>query len=180
MKSLNNLFYHIIKCWLLCTVNIIAVITLCCVSLRGYSQVTVPYIKFEHIGTEEKPIWPLIISTKKVEIPLSYSEVEMLKQMGKKVIKDEDKALFQKNIITNQISYQLFKDYIFKHIGFFTKKQPVNLEYATFKVSVEQRVFYLNSVNSWQFFAQAIHYLQKLKSDKHLINGLNNTLHVTN
>ncbi|WP_345209960.1 hypothetical protein [Mucilaginibacter gynuensis] len=113
------------------------------------------YILFEHIGTEEKPIPPRYISTKRLDISLSKKEI-----------------WFQSMIVTDERSYITLKKFMDESKLFDPKIQP-HMEYGTFKVIKEGKLLYLNGVNSRKFFKEAIDYLTLKKCDINLIKGLN-------
>src|SRR5438067_13118802 len=113
----------------------------CLISVNNENKFT-KFIEFEHIGAEDKHILPLIISTQKVDIPLSADEINIVKVglKGKRMT-GEEKALFQKQVITDKISYRILKKFIVNSTLFQAKRSSF-LEYGTFKVDDENQVMY--------------------------------------
>jgi hypothetical protein len=130
------------------------------------------YIEFVHIGMEEKPVLPLIVSTTPVNTPLSKMEIHILKEgYGAKKITNKEKAIFQTAVVVDERTYLLFKNYI-DTSSLVSLRNEMSTEYASFKIIEEGKLKYLNSVNSWTFFAQVGKYLKLKKCDGHLINAL--------
>jgi len=137
------------------------------------------YIEFLHSGIEDKHIRPVIISTTKIDMPLTADELKHLKYLLKKPVvtkkeREDYLSSMYKLMKTDEKTYLTILNFIRGNNELFTNKlNKNNGEFENYTIITEGKRYSIFYKFKYKFFNELEKYLKVKNCDKKVINAIN-------
>ncbi|WP_201987366.1 hypothetical protein [Hymenobacter rubidus] len=133
------------------------------------------YIEIRHTGMEDKPVKPIIISTRKIYLEVNKSDIVFLgsKKPLTPELKEAYLNLHYDFVITDKLTYQAIIDFVDTHQEFFTNDVLRNHgDYGDYAIIINGRTYNIFYKFRQWFFLNLTGRLQIKKGDEALIRKL--------